>query len=54
VIGTRFTKVTYVRAMSQLSGLVADFLRQRPGFDPSSGRVGFVVDEVALDQAVYG
>jgi hypothetical protein len=29
---------------------VASFLPQRPGFDPRSGHLGFVVDKVALGQ----
>jgi hypothetical protein len=30
--------------------LVAGFSPLRPGFDPGSGKVGFVVDNVALGQ----
>jgi hypothetical protein len=30
--------------------LVAGFPPRRPGFDPGSGHVGFVVDKVALGQ----
>jgi hypothetical protein len=31
-------------------GLVAGFPPRRPGFEPGSGNVGFVVDKVALGQ----
>jgi hypothetical protein len=34
--------------------LVADFPQRWPGFDPGSGQVGFVVDEVALGQDFSG
>jgi hypothetical protein len=36
------------RAVPQLKRLVAGFPPRRPGFDPGSGQVGFVVDKVAL------
>jgi hypothetical protein len=32
----------------QLKQLVTDFPPRRPGFEPRSGHVGFVVDKVAL------
>jgi hypothetical protein len=34
----------------ELRRLVAGFSPQRPGFEPRSGHVGFVVDKVALGQ----
>jgi hypothetical protein len=37
-------------AAPQLKGLVAGFPQRRPGFNPRSGKVGFVVDKVALRQ----
>jgi hypothetical protein len=39
-----------VKAMPQLRGLVARMLPQRPGFDPRSVHVRFLVDKVALGQ----
>jgi hypothetical protein len=36
------------KAVSKLRGLVACFLPLRPGFEPRSSHVGFMVDEVAL------
>jgi hypothetical protein len=38
---------------TQLRRLVAGFLPRRPGFDPRSGHVGFVVDKVALGQVSF-
>jgi hypothetical protein len=38
------------RAMPWLKRLVAGFPPQRPGCEPGSGQVGFVVDKVALGQ----
>jgi hypothetical protein len=38
------------RAMPWLKRLVAGFPPRKPGFDPRSGHVGFVVDKVALGQ----
>jgi hypothetical protein len=37
-------------AAPQLKRLVAGFPPLRPGFDPGSGQVGFVVDKMALGQ----
>jgi hypothetical protein len=37
-------------AVPQLRLLVAGFLLRRPGFEPWSGHVGFVVDKAALGQ----
>jgi hypothetical protein len=37
--------------VSKLKRLVAGFPPRRPGFEPGSGQVGFVVDKVALEQA---
>jgi hypothetical protein len=37
-------------AVPQLKRLVAGFPPRRPGFDPRSGHVGFVVDKVTLGQ----
>jgi hypothetical protein len=37
-------------AVPQLRRLVAGFPSRQPGFNPKSGHVGFVVDEVALGQ----
>jgi hypothetical protein len=37
-------------AAPQLKRLVAGFPPRRPGFNPGSGQVGFVVDKVALGQ----
>jgi hypothetical protein len=39
--------------MPKLRWLVAGFPRRRPGFDPSSGHVRFVVDKVALGQFFF-
>jgi hypothetical protein len=39
------------QAAPQLKRLVAGFPSRRPGFDPMSSQVGFVVDKVALGQA---
>jgi hypothetical protein len=36
------------QGMERAAPLAAGFLPQRPGFEPSSGHVGFVVDKVAL------
>jgi hypothetical protein len=36
------------KAAPKLKRLVAGFPLRRPGFDPGSGQVGFVVDKVAL------
>jgi hypothetical protein len=38
------------RAVPELRRLVTGFPSRRPGFDPRSGHVGFVVDKVALGQ----
>jgi hypothetical protein len=40
------------RAAPQLKRLVASFPPRRPGFDPGSGQVEFVVDKVALGTSV--
>jgi hypothetical protein len=40
----------YFKAVPQLRRLVAGFPPRRPGLEPRSGHVGFVVDEVALGQ----
>jgi hypothetical protein len=37
-----------LRAVPLIRWLVADFSQRRPGFDPMSGHVGFVVDKVTL------
>jgi hypothetical protein len=37
-------------AAPYLKRLVAGFPPRRPGFDPGSGQVGFVVDKVTLGQ----
>jgi hypothetical protein len=37
-------------AVPWLRRLIADFLPRRPGFDPRSGHVGFVVDRVIVGQ----
>jgi hypothetical protein len=37
-------------AVSQLRGLVAGCPPRRPGFEPRSGHVGFVMDKLALGQ----
>jgi hypothetical protein len=42
--------ILFCKAASWFKGLVADFLLRRPGFQPGSGQVGFVVDKVALGQ----
>jgi hypothetical protein len=42
--------VRYGKAVSWLRRLVAGFTSRRPGFDPRSVQVGFVVDKVALGQ----
>jgi hypothetical protein len=39
-------------AVPQLRRLVAGFPSQRHGFEPRSGNVGFVVDEVTLGQVL--
>jgi hypothetical protein len=39
-----------VKAVPYLRPLVANFPPRRPGFEPRSGHVGFVVDKVALGQ----
>jgi hypothetical protein len=36
-----------------LTRLFAGFPPRKPGFDPRSGHVGFVVDKVALGQVFY-
>jgi hypothetical protein len=41
---------TIVRAVPWLRQLAAGLPPRRPGFDPGSVRVGFVVDKVALGQ----
>jgi hypothetical protein len=38
----------YIQAVSQLRRLVARFPPRRPGFEPRSGHMGFLVDKVAL------
>jgi hypothetical protein len=43
------TKIN-LKAAPYLKRLVAGFPPRRPGFDPRSGRVGFVVDKAALEQ----
>jgi hypothetical protein len=43
-------ELTFKRAMPQLWRLVAGFPLWRPGFEPVSGHVEFVVDKVALGQ----
>jgi hypothetical protein len=40
----------YYKTVPYLRRLVAGFPPRRPGFDPRSGLVGFVVDKVALRQ----
>jgi hypothetical protein len=42
--------LTWVLAVPSLRLLVAGFPPRRPGFEPGSGHVGFVVDKVALGQ----
>jgi hypothetical protein len=42
------THLRFGRAIAQ--GLVPGFSPRRPGFEPRSGHVGFVVDRVALGQ----
>jgi hypothetical protein len=37
-------------SVPQLRRLLAGFTLRRPGFDPESGHMGFVVDKVALKQ----
>jgi hypothetical protein len=46
----RFPARGTVRAVPWLRRLVTGLPPQRPGFDPGSVHVGFVVDEVALGQ----
>jgi hypothetical protein len=48
----QFDPISYIlkKAVPQLKRLVAGFPPRRPGFDPRSGYVGFVVDKVALGQ----
>jgi hypothetical protein len=41
-----------IRAVLQLRRLVSGFQPRRPGFDPRSDHVGFVVDKVAQGQVV--
>jgi hypothetical protein len=36
----------------ELRRLVASFTQRRPGFEPRSSHVGFVVDKVALGQVI--
>jgi hypothetical protein len=43
-------RVTSRQAVPLLKGLVPGILPRRPGFDPRSGHVGFVVDKVTLGQ----
>jgi hypothetical protein len=43
-------KLAEIQAASELRRLVAGFLRQRSGFEPGSGHVGFVVDKVPPGQ----
>jgi hypothetical protein len=45
-----FKNVFLEGAAPQLKRLVAGFPPRRPWFDPGSGKVGFVVDKVALGQ----
>jgi hypothetical protein len=40
-------------AVPELRRLVAGFPPRRPGFEPRSGYVGFVVDKVALGQVFF-
>jgi hypothetical protein len=40
-------------AVPKLGRLVAGFPPPRPGFEPWSGHVGFVVDKVALGQVLF-
>jgi hypothetical protein len=48
------SKVTIVKAVPWLKRLVAGLSPRRPGFDPGSVHVGFVVDKVALGQVFPG
>jgi hypothetical protein len=41
-----------MKAVPELKRLVAGFPSRRPGFDPRSGHVGFVVNTVALGQVL--
>jgi hypothetical protein len=41
-------KFLVTKAVAYLTRLVADYPPQRPGFEPRSGLVGFVVDKAAL------
>jgi hypothetical protein len=47
---TEKQKKIFRLAAPQLKRLVAGFPPRRPGFDPGSGQVGYVVDKVALRQ----
>jgi hypothetical protein len=44
------TAETYSVSKSTYKRLAAGFPPRRPGFEPGSGHVGFVVDKVALGQ----
>jgi hypothetical protein len=46
-------KLVAQRAVPQLRRLLAGFPLRRPGFEPGSGHVGFVVDKVSLGQVFY-
>jgi hypothetical protein len=42
--------VTFFKVIPSLRQLVACFPPQRPGFEPRSGYVGFLLDKMALGQ----
>jgi hypothetical protein len=48
------SKHTSTAAAPELTGLVAGFPLRRPGFEPRSGHMGFVVDRMALGQVLSG
>jgi hypothetical protein len=47
-LSSSFLGKLMIKAVPQLRRLVAGFPQRRPGFEPRSGHVGFVVDNVAL------
>jgi hypothetical protein len=48
-VGSR-RRTAWAMARPMLKWLVVGFPPRRPGFEPGSGHVGFVVDKVALEQ----
>ena len=56
-VRTRFYNISYMNfvlqtAVSWLTRLIASFSSRRPGVEPEIFQVGFVVDKLALIQAV--